>query len=57
MREPVKMASSLAIDGKDASTRQGTLIPDTDSGRMNIRFGLNDYFGISSATIRTISLV
>ena len=44
--------SSLAIDGKEASTRQGTLVLDTDSGRVNIRFGLNDYYGFLSCGTR-----
>ena len=47
-----QMESSLAIDGKEASTRQGTLVLDTDSGRMNIRFGLNDYYGFLSCGTR-----
>lgn len=44
--------SSLAADGKEASTRQGTLVLDTDSGRMNIRLGLNDYYGFLSCGTR-----
>ena len=40
--------SSLAADGKEASTRQGTLVLDTDSGRMNIRLGRNVYYGFLS---------
>lgn len=36
----IEQMASLAADGKEASTRQGTLVLDTDSGRMNIRFGL-----------------
>lgn len=44
--------ASLAADGKEASTRQGTLVLDTDSGRMNIRFGLNDYYGFLSCGTR-----
>lgn len=35
----IEQMASLAADGKEASTRQGTLVLDTDSGRMNIRFG------------------
>ena len=37
---------------KGASTRQGTLVLDTDSGRMNIRFGLNDCYGFLSCGTR-----
>lgn len=31
--------------GKDAYMKQGTLVLDTDSGRMDIRFSLNEYYG------------
>jgi len=44
--------SSPAADGKEASIRQGTLVLDPDSGRMNIRFGLNDYYGFLSCGTR-----
>lgn len=39
----IEQMASLAADGKEASTRQGTLVLDTDSGRMNIRFGLHGW--------------
>ena len=48
----IEQMASLAADGKEASTRQGTLVLDTDSGRMNIRFGLNDYYGFLSCGTR-----
>lgn len=44
--------SSPAADGKEAPIRQGTLVLDPDSGRMNIRFGLNDYYGFLSCGTR-----
>ena len=44
--------SSPAADGKEAPIRQGTLVLNPDSGRMNIRFGLNDYYGFLSCGTR-----
>lgn len=31
--------------GKEANLRIGTLVVDAESGRMDIRFGLNDFYG------------
>lgn len=35
----------IMIEEEDDMMRQGVLIPDLQSGRMDIRFGLEDYYG------------
>lgn len=34
-----------SASGKENEMRQGTLVADEESGRMNIRFGLEEYYG------------
>lgn len=35
----------IVIEEEDETMRQGVLVPDLESGRMDIRFGLEEYYG------------
>lgn len=35
----------IVIEEEDETMRQGVLVPDLESGRIDIRFGLEEYYG------------
>lgn len=50
-------ASARKAAGKTVDMKQGTIVRDPESGRMDIRFGLDDYYGYISRGTRLDVLV